>query len=144
MSQVTKTLQFRIDGMDCMEKVNLLRSGLSPLVGGESQLSFDVLNRKMSVQPLSDNVTSDHIQSAVRKLGMEAIPVSQDSSEPIEPTNSWNLSLYLTGLCGVSVSIGFLLQAFSSDGWDQVPFVVAVASGLWLVIPKAWRSVSRL
>ncbi len=144
MSQVTKTIQFRIDGMDCMEEVTVLRSGLSALVGGESQLSFDVLNRKMTVRPLSENVTPDLIQSAVRKLGMEAIPVSQNSSEPVEPTNSWNLSLYLTGLCAVTVSIGFLLQAFSSSGWDRIPFIVAVASGLWLVVPKAWRSVSRL
>ncbi len=29
MSQVIKTLQFRIDGMDCMEEVTILRSGLS-------------------------------------------------------------------------------------------------------------------
>ena len=61
MSQVTKALQFRIDGMDCMEEVTVLRSGLAALVGGEDRLSFDVLNRKMMVRPASNNVTPGHM-----------------------------------------------------------------------------------
>lgn len=41
--------EFRIHGMDCAEEVTVLKREIGPLVGGESNLAFDILNGKMIV-----------------------------------------------------------------------------------------------
>ena len=42
-------LSFKIHGMDCAEEVTVLKHELAPLVGGEEQLAFDILNGKLIV-----------------------------------------------------------------------------------------------
>ena len=40
---------YRIRGMCCAEEVGLLKGELGPLVGGAENLSFDLLNGKLTV-----------------------------------------------------------------------------------------------
>jgi len=51
-------MHFHIQGLDCPEEVAILKRQLSPLVGGEDRLSFDILNAKMSVLVSDAAVTS--------------------------------------------------------------------------------------
>jgi Cd2+/Zn2+-exporting ATPase len=48
-----KFLEFKIQGMDCAEELEALKRAISPLVGGESHLTFDILRGKMRVQSSS-------------------------------------------------------------------------------------------
>lgn len=38
---------FKIHGMDCAEETAVLKREVGPLVGGEANLAFDLLNGKM-------------------------------------------------------------------------------------------------
>ena len=43
-------LHFKIHGMDCAEEVGILKRELRDLVDNESNLSFDILNGRMSLR----------------------------------------------------------------------------------------------
>lgn len=42
-------LHFRIAGMDCADEIADLRQAVGRLVGGDARLSFDLLNRRLTV-----------------------------------------------------------------------------------------------
>ncbi len=70
---------YRIHGLDCAEEVAVLKRELGPLVGGDSNLGFDVLNGKMTVSPDSA-ATPQAIRDAVALTGMRAEPWIEDST----------------------------------------------------------------
>ena len=70
MGESMQNLEFRIRGMDCAEEVDALKREISPLVGGESHLTFDILRGRMSVN--SASATAADIMRAVSKTGMQA------------------------------------------------------------------------
>ena len=43
----TPNRSFKIHGMDCAEEIAVLKREVGPLVGGEANLAFDLLNGKM-------------------------------------------------------------------------------------------------
>ena len=49
MAQQTRASVFKISGMDCVDEVAALKSAVGPVVGGQEQLAFDVLNGRMVV-----------------------------------------------------------------------------------------------
>ena len=49
MNDQSPPRSFRIQGMDCAEEVTVLKREVGPVAGGEENLSFDVLNAKMTV-----------------------------------------------------------------------------------------------
>ncbi len=62
---------YKIHGLDCAEEVAILKNALGPLVGGPDQLSFDILNGRMTVRVETPaNVVID----AVGRTGMRAEP----------------------------------------------------------------------
>ena len=61
-------LQFKIVGMDCAEEASVLKREVGPLVGGENNLSFDILNAKMTVSAKDADPKS--IAAAVARTGM--------------------------------------------------------------------------
>ena len=57
---------YRIRGMDCAEEIAILRREIGPLVGGEGNLSFDLLKARMTVTaPISER----EIVTAVERTG---------------------------------------------------------------------------
>jgi len=43
-----KVIEIRVHGMDCAEEAGVLKREVGPLVGGEQNLTFDILNGKMT------------------------------------------------------------------------------------------------
>ena len=74
MSDPVQAVSFRIDGMDCAEEVAVLKRAVGPLVGGEENLSFEVLNGKMTVLDTAPAIPIDTIARAISKTGMGARP----------------------------------------------------------------------
>ena len=64
MSDPSQRVSFHIEGLDCAEEVAVLRRVIGPLVGGEGNLSFEVLNAKMSLLDGSVRVSEKEIVEA--------------------------------------------------------------------------------
>ncbi|HSG40742.1 MAG TPA: hypothetical protein VLE27_13960, partial [Thermoanaerobaculia bacterium] len=154
---------FRIRGMDCAEEIAILKREIGPLVGGEDRLGFDLLKARMTVLAPAGQVSDRDIVQAVQRTGMGA-QVWEEASERAEPKGFWERR-GRTALCavsGLSVLAGFathaglaggLSEALGSEGMGiahGVPlaaralYVLAIVTGAWYVLPKAWYSLRRL
>ncbi|MBI4892653.1 MAG: heavy metal translocating P-type ATPase [Acidobacteria bacterium] len=159
-------LQFKIHGMDCAEEVGILKRELRDLVGDESNLSFDILNSRMTLRN-TGHLSAQQVIESVAKTGMTAeLWAGPGPSERQAETRSWwrdartvatvlSGSLVVVGFCAHAVLSGSLLTALSSEhagagGMTPVPlpvrvlYLLAVLAGAWYVLPKAWLSLRRL
>ncbi|MBX9627799.1 MAG: cadmium-translocating P-type ATPase [Gemmataceae bacterium] len=151
-------LAFRIHGLDCAEEVAVLKRELGPLVGGEGNLGFDVLNAKMSVTA-DPPVSSAEIQAAVARTGMRAEPWADDKAA-LAAEGFWerNRRTALTAGSGVLLLAGAgthaaltgARTAFVEEGVTSPPatvvalYLVSILAGVWTVLPKAWVALKRL
>ncbi|MCA9077745.1 MAG: cadmium-translocating P-type ATPase [Planctomycetaceae bacterium] len=157
------SLMFRIKGMDCAEEVAILKRELVPLVGTEERLRFDVLNGKLIVDAQSDGLNAVDVVAAIDRTGMQAEVWSDetDQHEDFGFSSTYKRHV-LTTASGTSGAVGFLSHvwqaggvgaAFGSEGMGiahGVPilsiafYVIGILAGLWMVVPKAWRSALSL
>lgn len=161
-NEAARTLN--IGGMDCAEEVTILKREIGPLVGGEQNLTFDILKGRMTVLP-GPAVDAEAIIRAVQKTGMSATPAGPaqgSDAEPLRP--SWwgkNGRLALTIVSGVLTATAFGLHYAMAGGWSEVLgseglgaahsvplpvralYLLAVLAGIYLVLPKALFSLRR-
>lgn len=149
--------------MDCAEEVAVLKRALGPLVGGEEQLAFDILNGKVTVLSDAAGVSADDLIRAVARTGMRAELWHEENDQKTD-AGFWQrhgrtLTTTLSGVLGliglvthISLSGGFS-EAFGSDGMgvaEGVPplavgfYLVGISAGVWYVLPKAWRAAAGL
>jgi Cd2+/Zn2+-exporting ATPase len=152
------TVAFKIEGMDCAEEVAALKAEIAPLPGVR-ELSFDVLNQKMTVEFSEPALTSDAVIAAVAKTGMRAEPWRDSSREISEPIRWVRLGrTTLTAVSGLLLCTGFIIHVVVS-GWrgaiggqegptmplaSRLLYVGAAITGAWYVAPKGWRALMRL
>jgi Cd2+/Zn2+-exporting ATPase len=147
-------LVLKIQGLDCIEEVTILKREVGPLVGGEANLAFDVLKGEMTV--LAD-VAPGGILAAVARTGMKA---AVRGGVPVPRRRS--LRVPLTIASGVLTAAALLLHRAQAASWlevlgseglgdlspapllSRVLYALAVLAGVYLVLPKAWFSLRRL
>lgn len=154
----------KIKGMDCAEEVAILKREIGPLVGGEANLSFDVLKGQMTVLASASEAKLESIVKAVQKTGMDAVAYEANRDVRLEQSTWWErqgrLALTLASGALTAAGLGLHLRlagewaaVLGSEGMGQassVPFAVrvlyllAVVAGVFLVLPKAWFSLRRL
>ena len=151
-----ESLTLKIQGMDCVEEVTILKREIGPLVGGEVHLAFDVLKGEMTVLPTALNAGLESIVQAVQKTGMRAVPRQEQATE----NRSWwaqHGRLTLTLISGMLTLTGLLLHRATAGSWAaalgseglgltlsvRVIYALAVMAGVYLVLPKAWFSLRR-
>lgn len=154
-SGATEGLAFKIQGMDCAEEVAVLKRALSSLVSDED-LGFDVLNGRMTV--LGD-VDGRAIEEAVAATGMRAIPWAAGTRGEKRrglTRRDWLVVASVLATIGgfaTHASIDGVTAAIGSEGaglahsvpWAaRAVYLVAVGSGLWVVLPKAWYALRTL
>lgn len=162
MDQSNGPLQFRVLGMDCAEEVTALKRELAPLVGDEERLAFDLLQGKMTVRPGQPVVSADQVLKGVRRAGLQAEPWASDSRPAAGKNLASSLRAWLVGVSGLATALGLISQvalagslsaAFGGGGGfaHAAPpllacllYGMAVVSGVWLVLPKAWNAARRL
>ena len=151
-----------IQDMDCVEEVSILKRELGPLVGGEDSLFFDVLNRRMTVKPSTDEVSAEAIIQAIGQTGMRA-EIWDARNKQAAPDSFWSRQgrSLLTGLSGLMMCSAFLTHvcltgSFSAalgaeeatNGFMPLPvrlqYLAAILTGIWFVLPKAWFAFKRL
>ena len=147
--------------MDCAEEVAVLQRELGPLVGGEANLTFDILNSKMTVRFPQETGSEDIIRQVVARTGMQAIPWQGSGTTHSGEETFWQRHgrtiLCLTS--GILLTAGFFwhalrhgslldaLAAGDGGGHHTFPMVSmlfylsAVVSGAWFVAPKALYAV---
>ncbi len=150
----------KIKGMDCAEEIAALKSELTPLVGSEDRLSFDLLNGRMTIRSEDSSVTFERVREAVRRAGLDAaIWDAKNAGRAGEPS----LALWVRHgreiACGASlffVCAGFLVHWLESDLGSALGFglpapasaavlyAMASVSGGWFVFGKAVHSAGRL
>lgn len=160
MAETNKQTQaYRVRGLDCAEEVAVLKRELGPLAGGEENLSFDVMNAKMTVRA-DGSLTPQAVQDAVARTGMSAEPWRDEKSAAADE-GFWERnrrSILTTGsgmflLAGAgahAASAGFR-AAFLEEGAAAGPsflsigiYVLAIVAGVWTVLPKAWVALKHL
>lgn len=152
-----ESISFKIHGMDCADEVALLKTEVGPLAGGEDNLSFNIIEGKMTVAITDEVVTTDAIRRAVAKTGMEAVPWLEFCDSELCPIEEGFWKQYgRTATCtasGLLLFFGFLLHAYrhgfidalAADGTDghELPlftaifYLSAVVTGGWFIAPKA-------
>lgn len=158
MSTSPSPLALRIHGMDCAEEVTVLKRELGPLVGGEENLAFDVLNAKMTVAA-GVPISPAEVEAAVARTGMKAEPW-RDETTALADEGFWerNRRTVLTSSSGGVLLVGVLLHAaiagvraaFLEDAVAPPPvivillYVLSIVAGVWTVLPKAWVAAKRL
>ena len=149
--------------MDCAEEVAILKREIGPIVGTVDQLGFDILNGKMTVSSDAKIASPQQIIDAVKRTGMRAekwtdpVPGSAERSfwerRGRTVLTIWSGILLIFGLASNAWLSGGLPYALGSEGMGivhQVPrlsrafYAVAILSGVWFVLPKAWFSARRL
>jgi Zn2+/Cd2+-exporting ATPase len=109
---------FKIDGLDCAEEVAILKREIGPLVGGETHLSFDILNGRMTLLPDGKPASVKTIQKAVASTGMRATPWSRDREQP-ESSRKQRSHMVYTTLSGLSILVGIVLHIWLAGGWSD-------------------------
>ena len=152
---------FKIHGMDCAEEIAVLKREVGPLVGGENNLAFDLLNAKMIVLEEA-TASSEAILKAVAGTGMNAEPWQENTGSVEKKSGRQKLQLALTILSGGLTALAFGLHVWTSGGLREalgaegvghvhaVPwlskgaYLGAMISACWFIAPKAWLSARRL
>ena len=162
VKKALETQPFKIHGMDCAEEVAILKREIGPLVGGAEHLAFDILNGKMTVLAGPDAVAPALVIEAVGRTGMRSEPWTDPRpGAPPEGGSGSRARTLLTGISGASLVAAFVVHGFiagsisgalGSEGMgisNVVPIIpkllysLAILSGSWFVLPKAWFAVRR-
>ncbi|WP_346425839.1 heavy metal translocating P-type ATPase [Methylocaldum sp. 14B] len=157
----TSGRRFRITGMDCAEEIAVLKREIGPLVGGEENLAFNLMDSSMTVS--GAQVDDAAIVQAIARTGMRAEPW-QAGQRTAGEAGLWQRHgrAALTAASGVFMLAGLLLQVFAAGGLSaafgaegagihhEVPFAakllygLGILTGVLYVLPKAWFALRRL
>lgn len=153
-------LEFKVQGLDCIEEVTILKKDLGPLVGGEDHLGFDVLKGKMTVF-LDQEMPPEDLIKAISRAGFQAMPwEAMATKAPDSFFGKHGRSLF-TAASGMALFIGFIVHSVTLGGILQALaggdgeshsypiatialYLVAMVFGTWFVLPKAWIAARRL
>lgn len=159
-----ETSSFRIKGMCCGEEIDLLRTEVGPLVGGEDGLSFDLLEGKMTVGSRLDSEGVEKVVAAVARTGMEAVPWNGECSTGVCALEGSILErhgrllscaasgiLMIAALAAEAFYRGNLLEALAesrgAEGGPHIAAIVlyaaAILTGGWYIFPKALYAARR-
>ena len=152
---VGPSLAFRVHGLCCAEEVATLKRALRDVTDPD-HLGFDILEGRMTVPPSTD---PEALVRAVAATGMRAEPWG--SIETGEDARTWSARDALTAVSGLALVLGFVTHAVlsgveaaigsegaglvSSTPWGAcLLYLMAIGSGLWLVLPRALYSARTL
>ncbi len=159
-SRTAERRVFKVRGMDCAEEVAVLKDVVGPVVGGATNLSFDILNGRMTVA--AEAAVDDRlVKSAVAKTGMQAERWNDQGGDE-HADDGRRLRTILTVISGTLTLAGFVTHtvlagsvgpALGSEGaglahdvpWiSRLMYAIAIVCGAWFVAPKASFAVRRL
>ncbi len=127
---------FHIEGLDCVEEINILKDQIGPLVGGGDKLAFDVINGRMRILPEAKQIADHSVIKAVAATGMKASRWQPGREPPANKTRQRTYAFY-TGISGLCIVVGIIIHISS----------VGELSGMQIVPPHQgaipWEAIGR-
>ncbi len=114
-----KGMTFKIEGLDCVEEVTILKSEIGPLVGGADKLAFDVINGRMTILAEAKQLTDKTIIKAVAGTGMKATRWKPGESQTDVTKRQRSQTLYAT-LSGLCIVAGVLIHIAIAGGFSDM------------------------
>lgn len=151
-------VSFHVRGMDCAEETSALRSALSS-VEGVNEVSFDLLNARMTVTSAVERFPVAEVVGAVRRAGMTAEPLTSAQTTPTPDHEKGRRLRAAFAILGVVLTTAAFVVHAASSGWHaalvghetgHIPalsralYLAAVAAAGWFVAPKAWLAAKSL
>jgi len=115
-SALIKGKTFKIEGLDCVEEVTILKSEIGPLVGGSENLAFDVINGRMTIIAEAGQVAEKTIIKAVAATGMKATRWKPGETSVDISQRQRSQTLYAT-ISGIFIVAGVLIHIFMAGGF---------------------------
>jgi len=112
-------MTFKIEGLDCVEEVAILKSEIGPLVGGGDNLAFDVINGRMTIITETKPVREKVIIKAVAATGMKATRWKPGESHTDVNQRQRSQTLY-TVFSGLCIIAGILLHIAIAGGFTDI------------------------
>lgn len=158
-------MDFQIKGMCCANEVSTLKREVGPLVGGELNLSFDLLAGKMSVVSPSGPIDASAVMQAVAGTGMEAVPweTGTEVAGGAADESFWERHgrLILCVMSGLFTVMGMVWHGLHESSWilalveepgtehrlpllSRLCYMGSIVAGGWYVAPRAVHSLRRL
>ncbi|WP_157609825.1 heavy metal translocating P-type ATPase [Roseimaritima ulvae] len=144
-------MELKIFGMDCAEEVALIKRELKPLLGGDERLGFDLLNARLTIDLDGVDVTAGDVLAAIERTGLEA-KRWENVGQSSDKKSFWesHQRAMMTATSGAFGGIGLVVHLLSGGFDDDVAtramacYLVGILAALYLVLPKAWRSLLTL
>jgi Cd2+/Zn2+-exporting ATPase len=155
-----KKLSFHVVGLDCAEEIKILRKAVETREGIKD-LTFDVLNAKMTVIFDPGHVTAQHVIDWVKGAGMQA-SVWEERKKG-EPKSFWEKHgrLMMATFSGLFLLLGFSLHIFFhpnvldilgevDETTHSLPisvilfYLISMIFGAFYFVPKAFLAVKRM
>jgi Cd2+/Zn2+-exporting ATPase len=143
--------------------VAVLRREVGPIVGGEDNLVFDVLNGRMTVLAGAPPIAAEDVRRAVSRTGMTAVEWrTDDRSARDDGERHRRQQVWFTTLSGLCVVAGFVIHVWLAGGLSEairllaghdgkaiplpelIAYALAAAFGVRFVIIKAWYAARAL
>ena len=118
-SHQVKGMTFKIEGLDCVEEVTILKSEIGPLVGGGDRLAFDVINGRMTIIAEAGQVPEKTIIKAVAATGMKATRWSPGETQTNVNQRQRSQTLYAT-ISGLCIVAGILIHIAIAGGFTDI------------------------
>ena len=122
-------MTFKIEGLDCVEEVTILKAEVGPLVGGSDKLIFDVINGRMTIDTGATPVSAKKIIKAVAATGMQATRW-QSGKGKIDVTQRQRSQTIYATLSGLCIIAGILIHITLAEGFSDLQRLLAS--------PDAW------
>ncbi len=137
--------------MDCVEEVSLIKRELVPLLGSDERLGFDLLGGRLTVDLDGVEVSAGDVLAAIERTGLKA-ETWQNAQQSSDDQSFWakRQRAIMTAISGVFGGIGLAIHLLSGGFDDAVAtpaivcYLIGILAGLYLVLPKAWRSLVTL
>ena len=112
-------MTFKIEGLDCVEEVSILKAEIGPLVGGDDKLAFDVINGRMTVSSEAKQVPEKTIIKKVAATGMKATRWKPGETQADVRQRQRSQTVYTT-ISGVCIIAGVLIHVAIAGGFSDI------------------------
>lgn len=128
---------FRVSGMDCAEEIAAIERAVKPITGVLG-VQANIVASKVTIFH-NGSVQSDALVKAINASGVKVKTGTAESDEP----GKLSITATLVVVAGIFTGVGIILQWLGfKTGWQSdLPFLIAIIAGGWLVVPKALRSL---
>ena len=123
-SAPAKGVTFKIEGLDCVEEVSILKEQIGPLIGGADKLVFDIINARMTIIAGAKLVSEKIIIKAVAATGMKATPWQAGKTQPDNRQRQRSQTIYTT-LSGLLILAGILIHIQMAGAFTDIQFFLS-------------------